>query len=309
MKARILILSLVLLAACQPVEMDYDYQKTLTEGTPQADEGYTLTLEATKGADTKALELDDKTLNGYWVDGEKVGVYVDGTYCGSLTAKATGEKSATATLSGTLSPSSVLAANKTITLLFPDRTDIDIQQGTRWDYTGQTGAAPTPDGDLSKKYDYMTAILTINSVENGKVNITDPARFESEQSIYRFDFKENDVLKAVKWFTLSSSQNKLVTSRSYDNGWVSNHGDLTVTLTGDGATSPYVSLRYENTTQADTYSFLVVGGDDALYSGVKTIMAEKASNLGNGKFLAPGVTLTKTDLHTTGSIGDPNNVL
>ena len=291
MKARILVLSLVLLAACQPVEMDHEYQRTLEEAIPQGDSVFTLTLQATKGAGTKALEVDGKALNGYWVDDEKVGVYVNGTYCGSLTADATGEKSATATLSGTLGPKSILEAGKTITLLFPGRDD------KKWDYTGQTGAAPTPGGDLSTKYDFMTAILTINSVGNGKVNITDPARFESEQSIYRFDFKVNDELKAVKWFSLCSNQNQLVTSRSYDNGWISNHGDLTVTLTGDGATSPYVSLRNENITQTDTYTFMVVGGDNALYSGTKEIPAGK---LGNGKFLAPSVPLTQS---TVGAYG------
>ena len=309
MKARILILSLVLLAACQPVEMDYEYQKTLEESTPQAGDGYTLTLEATKGVDTKALSLgynettQKDMLNAYWVNGEKVGVYVNGTRCGQLLATAKEAPNQNqATLSGTVY--SALQVDDKIELLYPDREDITV--GTKWDYTGQTGAAPTPDGDLSQKYDYMTASLTVTSIADGKVYINAPVSFQSEQSIYRFDFKENDVLKAVKWFTLSSSQNKLVTSRSYDNGWVSNRGDLTVTLTGDGAQSPYVSLRNENNTD-DTYSFLVVGGDDALYSGTKEIPAGK---LGNGKFLAPGVTLTKTDLHhSTGLIGEPDQVL
>ena len=301
MKARILILSLVLLAACQPVEIDYDYQKTLSENTPQAGEGYTMTLQATKGIDTKALSLDGTKLNAYWADGEKVGVYVNGTRCGQLLV--TPEVDTTkATLSGSVS--TAIKADDVIVLLYPDRED--ITEGTKWDYTGQAGAAPA--GDLAARFDYATATLSVSSIEGTTVHTTTSSvAFQHEQSIYRFDFKVNDALKDVKWFTVSSNRNLLVTSRSYNNGWGSNHGDLTVTLAGNGATSPYVSLRNENTTQVDTYSFLVVGGDDALYAGNKEIPADK---LGNGKFLAPGVTLTKTNLHNpTGFIYDPNDVL
>ena len=298
---------LFIVSACEAVELDNEYQQTLAEGEKTVGSEYTLTLQATKGGVTKALELDGNTLNGYWVDGEKVGVYVNGTYCGFLTADATREKSATATLSGTLSPSSVLAVGKTITLLYPDRTDIDIEESTRWDYTGQNGAVPTPAGDLSTKYDYMTATLTINSIENGVINITAPASFQSEQSIYRFDFKVNEALTAVKWFSVSSNRNKLVTSRSYSGGWGSNHGDLSVSLTGNGSVSPYVSLRNENTMQTDTYSFVAMDGNEALLLGSKEIPSEK---LGNGKFIAPSVPLTQPVFCSgSGSIHNAEDVL
>lgn len=290
MKARFYFLSLVLLAACQPVEIDYDYQKTLAENTLQAGECYTMTLQATKGIDTKALSLDGNALTAYWVTGEKVGVYVNGTRCGQLLATAQAAPNQNqATLTGSVS--TAIKANDVIVLLYPDRED--ITEGTKWDYSGQAGAAPA--GDLAARFDYATATLSVSSIEGTSVHTTTSSvAFQQEQSIYRFDFKVNDVLKDVKWFTVSSSRNLLVTSRSYNNGWESNHGDLTVTLTGNGATRPYVSLRNENTTQADTYSFLVVGGDNALYSGNKEIPADK---LGNGKFLAPGVALTKCNLH------------
>ena len=311
MKARILILTLVLLAACQPVEMDYEYQKTLAESTPQTGEGYTLTVQATKAVGTKALELEGNTLNGYWVDGEKVGVYVNGTYCGSLTADATGEMSATATLSGTLSPSSVLAAGKTITLLFPDRTDIDIQQGTRWDYTGQTGAAPAPDGDLSTKYDYMTATLTINSVENGNLNVTAPVSFQSEQSMFRFKFN-NGSLMHPKSIIVSTANEKLVRSLSWDNNGTltSTYGSLTVTPTStpnDGFY--YFSLRNETSASEDSFQFGLVGSDDMLYSGTKTI----TSKLSYGKFYNPAAAISVTAVtvssNSTTPINDPNAVL
>ena len=297
MKARILILSLVLLAACQPVEMDYEYQKTLAESTPKESEGYTLTLRATKVVDTKALDLtnDGARLNQYWKSTDIVKVFRNGTCIGTLNVQpAEGEKPTTATLSGSVTIDD-LAVNDVLTLLIPGRAD------AKWDYTGQNGVL-TGESSIEDSFDYATATVTIDSQEGTTLHTTADAQFENQQSIYRFDFKENDLLKAVKWFTVSSDRNQLVTSRSYNNGWESNHGDLTVTLTGDGATSPYVSLRNENTTLEDTYSFLVVGGDNALYSGVKTITEENAPKLGNGNFLTSGVPLTKCDLHKTSGV-------
>ena len=145
MKARILILSLVLLAACQEVETGFDDENTAT-GKAGADSVYTLTVLATKGVDTKALALDGTQLNAYWVSGEKVGVYVDGIYKGQLQATPMADATR-ATLSGTVT--ATLKANDVILLLYPDREDITV--GTKWDYTGQNGTAPTPAGDLSTK--------------------------------------------------------------------------------------------------------------------------------------------------------------
>ena len=309
MKARILILSLVLLAACEPVEMDYEYRKTLEESTPQAGESYTLTLQATKTVDTKALDLtnDGARLNQYWKSTEKVMVFYKGNFAGTLDVvvpdPASDPKPKTATLSGSVTIHG-LAVDDVLTLMIPGRAD------KKWDYTGQNGVL-TGSSSIEDSFDFATATVTINSFEGTTAHTTADAQFKNQQSIYRFDFKENDALKAVKWFTVSSSRTQLVTSRSYTNdAWASNYGDLTVTLTGDGATSPYVSLRNENNSLEDTYSFLVVGGDNALYSGVKTITEQNAPNLGNGNFLTSGVTLTKTDLHhTTGLIGEPDQVL
>ena len=298
MKARFLFIPIILvLAACQKEE---DHTVKETPEAP-AEGGYFLSVEATKGLNTKALLLDGSTLNAHWASGEKVGVYVNGVRRGQLTA--TPEADATkATLSGTLTGS--IAVNNTLLLLFPDRGD--ISEGSKWDYTNQHGAAP--DGELAAKFDYATATLTVSGIEGSNVTTTGSASFQNEQSVYRFDFKVGSELKAVKSFTVSSNRNQLVTSRSYNNGWVSNHGDLTVTLTGDGATSPYVSLRNENISQEDTYSFLVVGGDDALYSGTKVI--EDIEKLGNGKFLAPSVTLTQPSFApVSGEISNSENVL
>ena len=265
---------------------------------------FTLTIKAVKGSDTKALSLDNGTLNAYWTSGEKVGVYANGERCGQLTATADATDNTKATLSGTVTSTSNIVQGASLMLLFPDRED--ITEGSKWDYTGQAGAAPS--GALAAKYDYATAELTIDSVNGSDISTSGLVTFQNQQSVYRFDFKVNSALQAVKGFIVSSSQNKLVTSRSYSSGWNSAFGSLTVTLSGDGSTSPYMSLRNENISADDTYSFMVTGSDDALYTGTKLIPADK---LGNGKFLAPSVTLTQPSFApaASGSVDDSAEVL
>ena len=109
MKARFALIALFLLAACQPAELDHEYQMTPVEETTVDEDAYTLTLTATKGVDTKALSLgynettQKDMLYAYWVTGEKVGVYVNGTRCGQLLATAKEAPNQNqATLSGTV---------------------------------------------------------------------------------------------------------------------------------------------------------------------------------------------------------------
>jgi len=303
MKARILILCLVLLTACQQVERDYDYKNTTVEGNRSSDSAC-LTVKAIKMIDTKALDLinvnDKDRLNAYWKSTETVNVFRNGTHIGALTVvPAAGDKPRIATLTGTLEVSGLEEGN-VLTLLIPGRAD------EKWDYTGQNGVL-TGESSIEDSFDYATATVTIDKIVGTTVTTTADAQFENQQSIYRLDFKVNSSLKSVKWFSVSSSQNKLVTSRSYNSGWVSNHGDLTVTLTGDGATSPYVSLRNQNKTEADTYTFFARDYNNNLFRGTKEI---PAANLGYGKFLAPSIELNAFSVNTqaSGNISNPQDI-
>ena len=302
---RMTFILLAVLVACQKGQDIVATKENPTEEKPATEEvtgnSYFLTVEAVKSIDTKALVLDGSTLNAKWVQDEKVGVYVNGAYCGQLLA--TPKDDATkATLSGTLTSTSGIAANATIMLLYPDREDITA--GSKWDYTGQNGAAPNAEGtgDLSTKYDYATATLTVTGVDGSNVTTTGTATFQNQQSIYRLDFKVNSSLKDVNWFSVSSSQNKLVTSRSYSDGWGSAYGVLSVSL-ASAVQSPYLSLRNENMTEADTYTFFVRDGNNDLFTGTKEIPAAK---LGYGKFLAPSVDLSAYSI-TTQASGDISN--
>lgn len=286
-----IILALAAVTACQKAEEDFVAEK------PKALEGpYTLTLEATKGEDTKALRLinSGSTLTALWVDGETVAVYQGGTYLGQLAATADDTDNTKATLSGTLESIAGVANNAVLTLLFP-RKD--------WDYTGQVGDAPNVYQNIDRLYDYATANVTVASVDTGNKTITttSSAAFENQQSIYRFGFKVNDTALKVKEFTVSSDHNKLVTSRSYSGGWSSTYGNLTVRPSSAINKLLYLSLRNENanTSEPDKFSFYVIGNNNALYLGEKDIPGDK---LGNGKFIsAQNIAVTKSNLAQSGT--------
>lgn len=238
---------------------------------------------------TRALELDGSTLNEYWKDGEKAAVYFGGTKIGTLEVSGA-VKDGSATLSGSVTKPDGLGVSSSLMILFPGRDD------SEWTYDGQDGSAPSEAGTLATLFDYSTASLTVTAVNDGAHTMTADiaTSFAQQQSIYRFGFKvggAGDPIE-VKSFTLSSNQNKLVRTRTYGaSDWESNYGSLAVTPTAapDGNLY-YMSLRNENTSSEDTYSFSVVGSNDALYTGTKVIPVGK---LGNGKFLGPAVTINQ----------------
>ena len=246
-----------------------------------------LSVEARKSIDTKALELDENTLNAYWVDGEKVAVFLDGTYLGDLTATANTSDRTKATLSGSL-PSTGVTAGVTLYLLFPGRTD------HAWDYSGQVGTAPSASGALATQYDYALASAIVDSVDGSSIKTTGSVTFENQQSIYRFSFAENSTALSVKSFTLSSPNNKLVQSRSWSGGaWVSAYGSVAVTPSSATTNALYLALRNEHS-GSDNYSFDIIGNDNALYLAGKEVAATKFAN---GQFLSGlNIAVTKSTL-------------
>ena len=266
----------IALVGCQKVE-----EQATTDNNPIDKNGWKITVKASKEIDTKALALDGTTLKGYWKDGEKVSVYFGGTLLVTLEATV-GSPNTSATLSGEIEKPEELGESSSLMLLFPGRLD------EKWTYMDQDGSEPTEAGELSTGFDYATASLSVSSIDAGnkKIVTTGDAAFASQQSVYRFGFKVGGAGEAiaVKSFTISSNRNQIVRERTYNGStWASEVGSLTVTSASDPSGNIYyVSLRNENITLDDTYSFSVVGKDNALYEGSKVI---ESSNLGNGKFL------------------------
>ena len=161
---------------------------------------YTMTIEATKGdasrdqsracpsfgeaqpaldevkgdgATTRALTLDDKTLNATWATTENVYVQKGEAWAdGSLQPQADG---ATATLKGELSGITI-AENDVLTLQFPKSGDIT--------YDGQLGTL----ADIEANFDYATASVTVASISaSGNINPeAATTTFTNQQAIVKF---------------------------------------------------------------------------------------------------------------------------
>ena len=165
---------------------------------------YTLTVDATKGEDTKALSLDGNTLNVKWAGTDQVSVFSENwaTTFGTLTADAS--ETGSTTLTGEVTGASV---NDKLNLLFPR---------AEWSYTGQKGILLSDENSIEKKYDYAAAQVTGSEVV-GTTITTNTANFTSQQAIVKFILKNNDgsAALAADKLTISAASNKLVTNKSY----------------------------------------------------------------------------------------------
>ena len=156
-------------------------EEYIVEEQPAEPQLYTLTIAASKGegAATRALSLEDKTLNAAWATSEHVYVQKSGTWAsGSLQPQTGG---ATATLSGTLGGISI-AADDNLTLQFPRSGELS--------YAGQSGTL----ADIAENYDYATATVEVESVSaSGGINPkAATTTFTNRQAILQFTLKKSD---------------------------------------------------------------------------------------------------------------------
>ena len=164
---------------------------------------YTLTVDATKGDDVKALSLDGQVLNVKWAATDQVSVF-PGNWAtpamGTLTAAAS--ETGSTTLTG-----AVTGANKgdNLNFLFPR---------AEWSYTGQKGILLSDENSIEKKYDYAAATVTVNEVD-GTTITTNTANFTSQQAIVKFRLTYGSSPIAVNSLTISANSGKLVTNKSY----------------------------------------------------------------------------------------------
>ena len=288
MKATRFIIPVILLAAaCQQMETDAPDSKDITEIETETTEAfYTLSIQASKGdAQTKALDLVSGTpdyLDAYWKNTEKVRVYKDGSLLGTLdVVPDAGEKPTMATLTGPINTDG-LAANDELTLIIPREN---------WDYTSQVGTLAS----IETTYDYATASVTIATVDevNHTITTTGYASFTNEQSIYRFGFKVGGEYIDPKNFIVSASRGKLVQCINWNgSAWASSFGSLSITPASAAGDHFYYSAIRNESTEEDSYSFIVTGSDDALYLGNKTIPASVLD--APGKFIsAKSITISK----------------
>jgi len=204
---------------------------------PLAVQTYTITVEASKSdSGTRALSLDNKTLNATWAEGEEVTVYNETkseTLTGTLIAQGTGANTILkGTLTGTIEKDDVL------TLKFLSPT-----------YGTQDGTLTGSNTSIDKVCDYAEATVHVANIDGSNITITESsADFQNKQAIVKFTLKNHGgtAISASRLTVNDGTNNYIVTPTSAtDELFVAIPATNTVTLTVTDPTSkPYI---YEKT--------------------------------------------------------------
>ena len=233
---------------------------------------YIMTVNASKGGDatTRALSLDNKTLNATWAAGEQVTVYnvtKSAALGGYLEAQSAG---ASTTLKGSLT--GTVEAGDELRLSFLNPV-----------YSAQNGTLAY----IAANCDYAKATVTVASVDGGNITTAAAANFANQQAIVKFTLKDkdNNLLNASS-LTIAAASNGLLKGQ-FRNTPDTKHTGYTVTAgTGgfnddeshtsllDGnkgskwcANGPWnVTFNTASPVQVDGYT-LTTGGDTGSESG------------------------------------------
>lgn len=173
--------------------------------TEQVYRTYTMTIDATKGANeaasraaTRALSLDGNTLNTLWATTERV--YVQGKklsdnsyfwFEGSLQPHSAGT---TTQLNGVISLPTSFSISIDDAIGTPHKLTLQFPRPYILDYTGQIGTL----ADIAAKYDYARAEEVMVDIEADKVVGVEPVTFVNQQAIVKFTLKDqkNNVINA-----------------------------------------------------------------------------------------------------------------
>lgn len=295
-------LSLVAAAMTGLASCRQDEEPARPEDTPCT---YTLDIPATMGDDaTRAVAFDGNTCAATFTASERVYVYntkTDDVITGFLsptdiTADGTG-----CHLTGTLSGGTISAGDELMLLynlssVNTDKIDDNHKRGSNFDYDSQDGTA---DGVV----DGATATVTVEGYTSGGELTTTAATFQSVQSLFRFQFQDEDGnLISVKSLIIHSGNNALAGKyRPLLPGY--NPDDITVSR--GSATTEYLYCALcidESSSDGDKLGFIVEDGAGKSYMGQKDA---PSGGFRNGKYYynsspirllyTPTITWTKPD--------------
>ena len=165
--------------------------------TEQVRTTYTMTIDATKGANeaasratTRALTLTGSTLNATWATTERV--YVQGKklsdnsyfwFEGYLQPHSAGT---TTQLNGVISLPGSFKISIDDAIGTPHKLTLQFPRPYVLDYTGQIGTL----ADIAAKYDYAKAEEVMVDIEADKVVGVSPVTFVNQQAIVKFTLKD-----------------------------------------------------------------------------------------------------------------------
>ena len=149
---------------------------------PVGEKTYTLTINASKGANasTRALKLETSgALTAYWENGDVLTVFnvtKNAALTGSLTAK--NANGGTATFSGSLT--GTIEKDDVLALSYHQPTGMS-------DYSAQAGTLAS-----AAARDYAIAQVTVASVEDGNITTTDDASFQTQTAMLKLTLEDGD---------------------------------------------------------------------------------------------------------------------
>ena len=247
---------------------------------------FTLSVEATKALDTKALALssDGKSLSATWEEGEQVAVCkigVDGSLSEVLGMLApTTFGSANTLLTGSILLDGISAGDK-LFLQYPYKIIEDPASGKHWldcRYSGQDGNLNT----VSKEFAYATCGVDVTSLD-GDALATTKADFYNRQAIVKFSLQyESAPLQAYKLRIFAPSLSERFWHDDYYVDW----GALDV-VSVTGATSEFTVALRNQESAPEPYTLYAVAGDGVYTATTPALaFADGTYNRGTGN-LAP----------------------
>ena len=187
------------LAACTRAEQPLNE----TPDQPEVPATYTLTLQASKGTDTRGLVLNGNTLNAIWDGSEQVYVYLNDNTSQEiaiLTPVQSGQ--ANCVLRGDFAQPPVAGNALTLKL----NTDNYMDQRGTLAYIGS-------------HCDYAIATVTVTGVNEGTIETVEgAANFENQQAIVKFTLKDKatDAAISPSAFTIKSNGTEVATVTGID---------------------------------------------------------------------------------------------
>lgn len=244
----------------------------------EAPKTYTLSIQASKGAETKALGLDEKTLNAWWETSDEIYAYnksaaSDGSIDGCLNPI---EDGSNVTINGTLTPAEAINTGDILRLGYPN---IDM------DYTEQKGTLES----IAERYDYAYADVRVTPDEGGALQAVDattgttPVQFQNAQAIVKFTFLDKEtggpINAAIFTIDAKNSQGESVLIQKQ-----------TLSSTALGPVSIY---RYWDTETNVIYAALSTVDDGAYSYDLSAIVTTEDENTGTTSYL---YTYSKSDV-------------
>ncbi len=242
-----------------------------TPETPETPKTCTMTVQATKGADTRALSDAGTTLTSTWTVGDVVTVLSsdEATTYGTLTAQSSGEST---TLYGTLT--STPSNNQQLLLKYLSAS-----------YGAQDGTLTGTDNSIDKVCDYSTATVTA-TVDGDHVTTTD-ANFANQQAIVKFTLSDGTSAINATALTVSDGTNNITLSNipadTYDTTKGGN-GDGVLYVALPGFSGQTVSLIAATSNKNYRYSKENVTFTNSNFYRIAVTMNEYVPGLLDGKF-------------------------